>query len=317
MIHSVLRSGLITMSRSRGLAHFATSNRLAWGAASRFIAGQSIDEAVEVVRRLNDEGFLVTLDHLGENVDSEAAAAASADAYVEAIDRSAAAGVDTWISLKLTALGLDLGDQLAESLLRRVMERAAREDPPIFVRIDMEASAYTQRTLDLFYKVYRDYRHLGTVIQTYLYRSDRDVADLIEAGSGPRLVKGAYLEPAEIAYPDKADVDAAFLRMSQALLSEEARAKDVYPAFATQDDAIIGWIKAHAEERGLARESYEFQMLFGVRRDLQRQLVDEGYRVRVYVPYGSQWYPYFMRRLAERPENVAFMVRNLMREGRS
>lgn len=317
MINSVMRSGLITMSRSRSLAAFATSNRFAWGAASRFVAGQSIDEAVDVVRRLNESGMLVTLDYLGENVDSEEAAAASAAAYIEAIERSAEAGVDTWISLKLTALGFDLGDELAERMLRKVMERSVQQDPPLFVRIDMEGSPYTQRTLDLFYRVYQDYPNLGTVIQTYLYRSDDDIAALIAAGSGPRLVKGAYLEPSEIAYPDKADVDAAYLRMSAALLSEEAVEKGVYPAFATQDDVIIDWIRAHARERGLAKDAYEFQMLYGVRRDLQRSLADEGYRVRVYVPYGSQWYPYFMRRLAERPENVAFMLRNVMAEGRS
>jgi len=317
MIHSLLRAGFIALSRSRIVGRLATSSGLAWRGARRFVAGTTIDEAIAVVAALNEADLRVTLDHLGENVATRAEAEASADAYIEALDRIRAAGVYSGISLKLTALGLDQGDALAEDLLRRVLERAAIFDPPVFVRIDMEGSPYTQRTLDIFRRVRADHGHVGIVIQSYLRRSDDDIADLIALGAPVRLVKGAYLEPEAIAYPDKAEVDAAFVRQARALLAPEARARGVFAALATHDEVIIDWAKAHARAHGIPPDAFEFQMLYGIRRDLQRALVAEGYRMRVYVPYGRQWYPYFMRRLAERPENLAFILRGVLREGRA
>jgi len=316
MIHSLLRSGFLALSRSRAVGRLATGSGLAWRGARRFVAGQTIDEAIAVVAALNDAELRVTLDHLGENVATRAEAEASADAYIEALDRIRAGGVYSGISLKLTALGLDQGDAVAEALLRRVLERAAQFDPAVFVRIDMEGSPYTQRTLDLFRRVRADHGHVGIVIQSYLRRSDADIADLVAMGAPVRLVKGAYLEPEAIAYADKADVDAAFVRQARALLSPDARARGVFAALATHDEAIIDWAKAHASAERIPKDAFEFQMLYGIRRDLQRSLVAEGYRMRVYVPYGRQWYPYFMRRLAERPENLAFVVRGVVRERR-
>jgi len=318
VIHSLLRAGFIALSRSRTMGRVAVGSGLAWRAARRFIAGQTIDEAIRVVGALNDAELRVTLDHLGENVATRAEAERSADAYVEALERIRAAGVYSGVSLKLTALGLDLslGDVVAEALLRRVLERAGAFDPPVFVRIDMEGSPYTQRTLDLFRRVRADHGHVGIVIQSYLRRSDADIAALVAEGAPVRLVKGAYLEPEAIAYPDKADVDAAYLRQAEALLSPEARARGVYAALATHDEAIIDWAKAHAARVGLGKDDFEFQMLYGIRRDLQLALVAEGYRMRVYVPYGREWFPYFMRRLAERPENLAFVLRGILAERR-
>ena len=310
----MMRPLLLAMSRSRAIGRFVGTNRHAWGAASRFVAGRSVDEAVAVIQRLNHEGLRATLDHLGENVASQAEAEANAQAYLDAIDRIREHDLRSGISLKLTALGLDLSPEATSALLERVVAHAAAQEPPVFVRVDMEASAYTEVTLDIFYRLYERYRNLGIVIQSYLYRSDEDIATIVGLGAGVRIVKGAYLEPEELAYPEKADVDAALLRQTEVLMSEEARAAGVYTALGTHDSAIIDWVKAHAEEQGIPRDAFEFQMLFGVRRDLQRQLAGEGYRVRVYVPYGDQWYPYFMRRLAERPENVAFVLRAVISE---
>jgi proline dehydrogenase len=214
-------------------------------------------------------------------------------------------------------LGFDISEELTEDFLRRILRHAEGGDESIFVRIDMEGSPYTQRTLDLFFKVFEEHKNVGAVIQSYLYRSADDVEKLIDVGASVRLCKGAYSEPPSIAYPDKADSDAAFLRLTERLLSKEARENGVYLGVATHDEGIIEWTKSHVAENGIGKDEFEFQMLNGVRRDLQRQLVAEGYRVRIYVPYGTHWYPYFMRRLAERPENVGFMVRNIARELRS
>lgn len=311
---TVMRQVFIALSKSKPLGHFATHNRVAWLAAQRFVAGQSLDEAIEVVRQLNAAGLRVTFDHLGENVSSRAEAEAAADTYLLAIDRIRAAGVDSGISVKLTAIGLDLGDAVAEAMLRRILEKAAEAEPAVFVRIDMEGSDYTERTFGIFHRLHGDFENVGIVVQAYLYRTAGDVDKLIAIGSGPRLCKGAYLEAESIAWPDKADVDASYLRLARRLFDDEARRNGVYPAIATHDPAIIDWVKAHVAERGIDRDAFEFQMLYGVRRDLQQQLVAEGYRMRVYVPYGSQWYPYYMRRLAERPENVQFILRSLLSE---
>ncbi len=314
VLRLMMRQVLLAMSRSRGLGRFMTTNRFAWSAANRFVAGRTVEEAVAVIQGLNEEGLSATLDHLGENVTVPAEAESNVAAYVEAIDRIREDGLRSGVSLKLTALGLDIDAADTEGLLERVVAHAAAKEPPVYVRIDMEASAYTETTLSIFYRLFERYRNLGIVIQTYLFRSDADIERLAALGAGVRLVKGAYLEPSEIAYPEKADVDEAMRRQTQRLLREDARAAGVYTALGTHDATIIDWAKDYTATQGIPRDAFEFQMLFGVRRDLQRQLVADGYRVRIYVPYGDQWYPYFMRRLAERPENVAFVVRAVIGE---
>jgi proline dehydrogenase len=310
----MLRRAFLALSTSKSLGGFMTHSRVAWLGARRFVAGQTIDEAIEVVQQLNQSGMRVTLDYLGENVSTRREAEATAQAYVDAIDRIRAAGVDSGVSLKLTAMGLDLGDAVATEMLERVVAHAAAMDPPVFVRIDMEGSDYTQRTLDIFHALRQRYGNLGIVVQAYLYRTAADVDALVAVGSGPRLCKGAYLEPEAIAWPEKADVDGNYLRLAEQLFDDEARAKGVYPAIASHDPNMIDWVVRHTAERGIGKDAFEFQMLYGVRRDLQQALVDRGYRMRVYVPYGGQWYPYFMRRLAERPENLAFILRNVVEE---
>jgi proline dehydrogenase len=255
--------------------------------------------------------LLATLDHLGENVTSETEAR---DATGEILDLLAAIeehDSPSGVSVKLTQLGLDLGPGLAMENLERIVIRAHQAGR--FVRIDMESSDYVQVTLDIFDEVWTRHKNVGVVIQSYLYRSEEDVARLIDAGASVRLVKGAYDEPPAVAYPDKEDVDASFVRLMEMLFSREARAKGAYPAIATHDEALIDWALEHTREQGISADVFEFQMLYGIRTGLQRRLAGDGYRVRAYVPYGEQWYPYFMRRLAERPANVLFLLRNLFR----
>lgn len=275
--------------------------------AHRFVAGETLGEAIAVVKRTNTTGMSVSLDHLGENVASFEEARRGADDYVAALDAIALDALDANISCKLTHLGLDLGTQPAEDLMTRVVKSAARQE--MFVRIDMEGSLYTQITLDITRRIYSELPHVGTVIQSYLYRSADDLRDLNRAGIRVRLVKGAYLEPPSIAYARKQDVDENYRRLAEMLLAD-----GVMPAFATHDPTLIQWIRNHARAMGRSMDEFEFQMLYGIRRDLQRSLRGEGYRVRVYVPYGTQWYPYLMRRLAERPANLMFMVGNVARE---
>lgn len=310
----MMRQALLALSRSKRLARFMTESPLAWSGARRFVAGRTVDEAVAVVQALNREGLSATLDYLGENVGTLAEAAASADAYIAAVDAIRAAGIHSGISLKLTAIGLDLGDDVAVEQLTRILERAAAKSPPVFVRIDMEGSPYTARTLRIFHAARTQFPHLGIVIQSYLRRTAADAEALAAAGAHVRIVKGAYLEPDEIAFQDKAEVDAAYTALIARLMADGARANGTYAAVATHDPAMIASAKSFAAQHGVPRDAFEFQMLYGIRRDLQRQLAGEGFRMRVYVPYGRQWYPYFMRRLAERPENVGFILRNVMRE---
>jgi proline dehydrogenase len=312
----MLRDAFLSLSNSKLLGNFMTGSRVAWYGAHRFVAGQTIDATIGTVRELNQAGLRASLDYLGENVSTRAEADQTRAAYIEALDRIQATGVHSGVSLKLTALGLDLDVDLAEANLRQVVEHAARLSPARFVRVDMEGSAYTERTIELFARVRAEHANVGIVVQSYLYRTAGDVERLIALGAGVRLCKGAYLEPESVAYPAKADVDAAYLRLAERLLSPEARARGVYPALATHDPQIIDWAKRHVARHAIPREAFEFQMLYGIRRDLQAELAREGYRMRVYVPYGSQWYPYFMRRLAERPENVAFIARSVWQEVR-
>jgi proline dehydrogenase len=279
--------------------------------AYRFVAGETLEEAVEAVRVLNRDGVMATLDHLGENITSEHEARDATTEILELVEGIAAHDLRSGVSLKLTQLGLDLSPALAVENLERIVAGAAEVGR--FVRIDMESSDYVDVTLDLFAGLWPRYKNVGVVIQSYLYRSADDVARLIQMGASVRLVKGAYDEPPEVAFADKADTDANYIRLMELLFGDEAQARGVFPAVATHDERLIAWVKDHARERRISPERFEFQMLYGIRPGLQRQLAAEGYRVRAYVPYGHQWFPYFMRRLAERPANVLFIVRNLFR----
>jgi proline dehydrogenase len=294
------------MAESPAIERFVKTNGMSKGFASRFIAGEWMEDIVEPVRALNARGLTVTLDYLGENTRNEAEAAEAAACNARLFKFIADHRLDANVSLKLTQLGLDLGDEMAERHLRSILDEAAETSN--FVRIDMESSAHTQQTLDLFYRVWRTHKNVGAVIQSYLFRSAEDVERLMEAGARVRLVKGAYAEPADIAFARKADVDANYVKLMQELL-----ARGNYPAIATHDEAIIVKTQGFATERQIPSSRYEFQMLYGIRRDLQLRLVSEGYRMRVYVPFGSQWYSYLMRRLAERPANLWFVLRNLLR----
>ena len=298
------------LSRSGALKRLASKYGMASpdSFARRFIAGETIDEAIQAARVLQARGFLLTLDYLGESVRSIDEAAAATREYVRLIDVIVAAGIERNLSLKLTQLGVDVDRATCVDNLRRILDPAQRHG--FFVRIDMENSPYTQVTLDVFETMWQqEYRNLGVALQSGLYRTEKDVRRMNELGARVRLVKGAYKEPASAAYPKKKDVDVAFERLMRLLLDG-----GTYPAIATHDEALIAATRAYAAERGVARDRFEFQMLYGIRRDLQSELAKDGYLMRIYVPFGRQWFPYFMRRLGERPANVAFVVRGILRE---
>lgn len=305
----MLRSTLLYLSDQPKIFRFVRNNRLAKSFAKRFVAGETLDEALAVVRGLNAKGISASLDELGESVTNERQARTTRDVYLEILDRIAAANLDANVSVKLTALGLDISEDLCVSLMQDLLERARRHQN--FVRIDMESSEYTERTLRLFdERFYPSFRsQVGVVLQSYLYRTWADTERAIELKHRVRLCKGAYKEPASVAFPEKADVDANYRKCMHALME-----RGNYAGIATHDAKILIDAKRFAKDQGIAPERYEFQMLYGVRRDLQETLVREGYRMRVYVPFGTQWYPYLMRRLAERPANVAFLTGNVMRE---
>jgi len=305
----MLRAGLLYLSEQRQVFKFVRSNPIAKRFASRFVAGETLDTAVAAVRELNAAGVTATLDLLGESVRTADEAQAAADTAIRMLERIAADRLDANISVKLTQFGLDLDPASCVTNAKRVLERVRALD--LFMRIDMESSAHTQRTLDLVEReLYPAYpTHVGVVIQSYLYRSRQDVPRLIDLGMRVRLCKGAYMEPPSVAYPAKSDVDAAYADLMELLLS-----RGTYAALATHDEALIARARAYAEANGVAKDRFEFQMLYGVRRDLQEELVKAGYRMRVYVPFGTQWYPYLMRRLAERPANIAFILGNVVKE---
>ena len=302
----MLKGTLLYMAQNESVRKFVMSNRAARDVSRRFVAGEELDEAIEVTRVLNGQGLHVSLDHLGENVTDEQEACATAQGYIAILDRIKAAGVDANISIKLTALGLDISPDLCEKNLTQILERA--QQFPIFVRVDMEGSAYTERTVDATLRQHDHFEHVGTVIQSCLYRSKKDVEQLITQGVRVRLVKGAYKEPKSVAFQIKSEVDHNYVRLMTMLLQ-----KGNYPALATHDEAIINATCKYAHDNGISQEAFEFQMLYGIRRDLQEKLVQKGYNVRVYVPYGSQWYPYLMRRMAERPANLMFVASNAVR----
>jgi proline dehydrogenase len=305
----MLRSTFLWLSQRRGLFEFIKRNGLARQVTSRFVAGETLDGAVAATRELNARDITATLDQLGESVRTAEEAARARDAAIEILERIHQAGVRSNLSIKLTQMGLDLGRDLAVTNVRQILDRARALG--IFVRVDMEASAYVQRTLDLFLDdlvpAYGD--RVGVAIQSMLRRSDQDVERLIGCGARVRLVKGAYREPATVAYQEKDEVDAAYRRQSERLLEGGN-----YPAFGTHHEPLIDHVKRHARDRGIGVERFEFQMLYGVRRDLQERLRREGYNVRTYVPFGTEWYPYLMRRLAERPANLWFIVGSVARE---
>ena len=304
----MLRSTLLKLSESGTARRVATRAPLASTFAHRFVAGDTIDDAVTGTRALNRAGMTVTLDYLGESVSSREEARAAADTYLVALERIASEGLDANVSLKLTAMGQDIDEEFLRENVGRVLERAAAHD--IFVRFDMEGSDYTQPTLDFFRRLWNEgVRNIGPVIQSYLYRSADDIAWLNSIGARVRLCKGAYKEPATVAFPDKADVDASYVKLMQLLLDD-----GTFPGIATHDPTMIDATVAHVKRRDYDADRFEFQMLYGVRRDLQKDLIDQGMRLRVYVPFGEAWYPYLMRRMAERPANLFFIAGSIVKE---
>ena len=302
----MLRSILLYLSEKQTPKKILTGHALGRRMAARFIAGEELEDALKVIRRLNAEGFMVTLDLLGESVQDAAEAEAACQAYVHILDRLSVEGLNSHVSVKLTQLGLAMDEGLACRHLNSICECAAKHHN--FVRVDMEGSAFTEATLRVFRTVNAPRHVAGIVIQSYLYRSDQDVEELLKCGARIRLVKGAYDEPREIAYPRKRDVDRSFVRLMEMMLSS-----GIYHAIATHDERLIAAAQDYARAHDISPDNYEFQLLYGIRRHLQRDLLRQGARVRLYVPYGRQWYAYFMRRLAERPANLLFLLRNLFR----
>jgi len=308
----MLRQTFLWLSHRQGIFRFVRNNSVARRFASRFVAGETIDDAIAAVRALNAKQISGTLDLLGESVTNAAEARATADHYLQLLDRIAAEGLDSNVSVKLTAMGQDIADTLCIENISRVLDRARQHRT--FVRLDMESSAYTERTLQLFEEhLFPRYpEEVGIVLQSYLKRTAADVSNAIDIQCRVRLCKGAYKEPPSVAFPEKRDVDGNYVACMKRLMTSGR-----YPGIATHDEAIIAAAKAYAKEQAIAPDRFEFQMLYGVRRDLQDQIVREGYRMRVYVPYGTQWYPYLMRRLAERPANLAFMTGSVLKESLS
>ena len=303
----MLRSGFIALSQNKQLRAFSERSTLGRRLSGRFVAGLTVEEALRACRDLNREGMSVSLDSLGESVEAEAQARASAEVYHQLLHAIRERGLRAHVSVKLTQVGMDIDPTLAESLVGAMVEHAAAVNS--FVRIDMEGSPYTEATVAMTERLHaRHPGRVGTVLQAYLYRTVDDAKRLAEQGIRIRLCKGAYKEPAEIAFPRKTDVDANYVALMMYLSSS-----GVFCGMATHDEAIVNKMRAFVRETGLPKSAFEFQMLYGIRRDLQRQLVAEGYGVRVYLPFGAEWYPYFMRRLAERPANVLFLAKNLFK----
>jgi len=305
----MLRKTFLYLSEQKTLREFAVKNPLARRFASRFVAGETLDTAVAAVRELNGRGISASLDVLGESVTAVEEARSSAAMVVETQERIAAERLDCNVSVKLSQMGLDLDSGLCAENMRRILERG--RDLGMFVRIDMESSAHTQRTLEMFEREFLPVHgdRVGIVLQSYLRRTSADVDRLIDTRARVRLCKGAYDEPAAVAFPAKADVDRSYADLMERLLE-----RGNYPAVATHDPALIARARQFVAAKGIALDRFEFQMLYGVRRDLQEELQRAGYRVRVYVPFGTHWYPYFMRRLAERPANIAFILGNVVKE---
>jgi proline dehydrogenase len=318
----MLRSFLVYLSKAAWAQNMVTSWKFAWRTASRFVAGTKIEDAIRTIRELNAKNINVTLDHLGENTSTPDEASEATSEILNTLDEIKKDGVRANVSIKLTQIGLGLDETLCAENLDRILSRAKAHGN--FIRIDMEDTPYTDKTLNLFFQMQKKgYQKVGVVLQSYLYRTEADVRKLLESQTPIRLVKGAYQEPADKAFPKKADVDANYdllakIIIDASLAADAPKASDdglfpPIPAIATHDEKRIEFAKQYAAKVGLPKEALEFQMLYGIRRDLQDQLVKEGYSVRVYVPFGTHWYPYFMRRLAERPANVWFFVSNFFK----
>jgi proline dehydrogenase len=307
----MLRTFFVRLSENRSLRGFAERSALGRRVSGRFVAGKEVADAVRATQAVNRAGMSVSIDNLGENVTNPDEARLSAKLYEQILDAITANNLNANISLKLTHMGLDVDEQLARDLVAGLVARSAAMNPPGFVRVDMEGSPYTQRTLDFVHELHRmggNQKSVGTVIQSYLKRSESDVERLLSEGIRIRLCKGAYKEPASIAFEEKADVDANYVKLMKILMKS-----GVYHGLATHDEKIIREAQAFADREKIARDSFEFQMLYGIRRDLQARLVRDGWRMRVYIPFGMEWYPYFMRRLGERPANVYFIALNMLR----
>jgi len=307
-VTNLLRSAFLALSEQKSLRKFSESSSLGRKLSSRFVAGTQVADAIRVAQKINAEGISVTLDALGENVSHPSQAVRAGETYHALLDEIGRLKLDANVSLKLTQMGMDLPGGVAERIVTQLAQQATAINS--FVRVDMEGSAYTQATIDLVRRIHSlpGHESVGVVIQSYLRRSESDIHTLMQEGIRVRLCKGAYQEPPEIAFPAKPDVDASYLHLAKTLLTS-----GIFHGFASHDEVIIDAIKYFTSEQNIARSSFEFQMLYGIRRDLQTALVREGYRVRVYVPFGEEWYPYFMRRLAERPANVIFLAKNLIR----
>ena len=302
----VTRSALIYLSRQEGLKEFAAKFGLFRKLTTRFIAGENIDQAVNAIRNLNTDGCSASFDHLNESVANVGETEAEVREYLNVLARIDATGIESNVSIKLTQFGLEIDPELAYRNARRIVADAAGRGN--FVRVDMEGSSVTQPTIDIFKRLRAEFglNDVGIVVQSYLYRTMDDVRDLLKIPARIRICKGAYNEPPQVAYPNKQDTDDNYVRVMQLLL-----ASGIYHGIATHDPKMIDATLNFAQREGITKDAFEFQMLYGIRRDLQDQLARDGYRMRVYVPYGKHWYPYFMRRLAERPANIWFVLKNL------
>jgi proline dehydrogenase len=307
----MLRAIFIALSESRSLRAIAEHSRFGQRTSARFVAGTEVADAVRAAAAMNQIGIGVSIDNLGENVTNADEARASAQLYHHLLDEIAAAKLNANISLKLTHMGLDVDEKMAFDIVRSLVAKAASMSPKNFVRVDMEGSAYTQRTLDFVHELHRvpgNEGSVGAVIQSYMRRAQTDVEKLLSDRIRIRLCKGAYKEPADIAFQKKSEVDANYVNLMKLLMKS-----GVYHGLATHDEAIIREAKSFATRENIPRNAFEFQMLHGIRRDLQQRLVKDGWGVRVYIPFGVDWYPYYMRRLAERPANVLFLAKSLLR----
>lgn len=302
----MIRNILLTLSENKFLTGFISRNMIMSHFARRFVAGESLPEAIKEIKRLNTDGVKVTIDHLGENVEDQQGAEEATHVYLDILETIKRERLDANVSTKLTQLGLDIGLELCRNNLFKIADKAKQLDN--FVRIDMESSEYIDRTLDIFRSGFKEFANIGIVIQSYLYRSENDVEQINEINARVRICKGAYKEPKEIAFPRKKDVDENFLALTRILLKD-----GIYPAIATHDEKMIEGTRRIADELGVPPDTFEFQMLYGIRRDLQLRLVKEDFNVRVYTAYGDKWAPYFLRRLAERPANIFFILKNLMK----
>jgi len=307
----MLRAFFVNLSENPSLRNFAERSTIGRRVSGRFVAGTEIADAVRVTQVINRAGMSVSIDNLGENVTNPEEARHSGQLYHQILDAITANNLNANISLKLTHMGLDVDERLAREIVTSLVAKAASMNPPGFVRVDMEGSPYTQRTLDFVHELHRtpgNANSVGTVIQAYLKRSESDIEKLLAEGIRIRLCKGAYKEPADIAFAAKHDVDANYVKLMKILMKS-----GIYHGLATHDENIVRQAEEFAKRENLSRDSFEFQMLYGIRRDLQQRLVRAGWRVRVYIPFGTEWYPYFMRRLGERPANVLFIMRNFLR----